>query len=64
MIHLLVDPILAAITCSNHFLYDFISLSHLSGGILAHSYLQRCSSLLRFVGICLCTALATAFQSD
>ncbi len=43
---------------NNHFLY----FCH-SGGILAHSSLQRCSSLLRFVAICLCTALITAFQS-
>ncbi len=48
---------------SNNFLYDFISLSHRSGGILTHSSLQRCSGLLMFVGIYLWTALATAFQS-
>ncbi len=63
MIQLPVGPLLAAITLSNHFLYDFISLSHRSGGILAHSSLQHCSNLLRFVGICLCTALTVAFQS-
>ncbi len=33
MIQLPVDPLLAAITWSNHFLYDFISLSHRSGRI-------------------------------
>ncbi len=63
MIQLPVDPLLAAITWSNNFLYDFISLSHRSGGILAHSSLQRCSSLLRFEGICLYTALTIWFQS-
>ncbi len=31
---------------------------------MAHSSLQRCSSLLRFVGICLYTALTTSFQDD
>ncbi len=41
------------------FNWILISLSHRSGGILDHS-LQRCSSLLRCVGICLYTALTTS----
>ncbi len=61
MIQLPVDPLFAEITWSNHFLYDFISLLHLSGGIA--SSLQHWCSLLMFVGICLRTALVTAFQS-
>ncbi len=63
MIQLLLDPLLAVITWNNNFLYDFICLSHRSGGLLVHSSLQHCSSLLRFVGTCLCMALTTAFQS-
>ncbi len=57
MIQLIVDPLLAAITWIKDFLYLYlyisISLSHRSGEILSHSSLQRCSCLLRFVGICL-----------
>lgn len=36
VIQQLVEQRLGAITWSNHFLYDFISLSHHCGGVLAH----------------------------
>ena len=42
-----------AVTWSNNFLYDIISLWHLCEGILADSSL-RCYSSLRFLGVSLC----------
>lgn len=38
----------SAITCSNHLLHHFISLSHRCGEILAHLFLQHLFSSLRF----------------
>ncbi len=60
MIQLPVNPLFAAITWGNPFPYDFSSLSHRSGRIVAHA-LQR--EFCFFLGICLCAALASAFQA-
>lgn len=44
----------SSITCSNCFLYDFLSCQ--CGGILSQSFLQCCFSSLRFAGVHSCTA--------
>lgn len=43
------------------FLYDFIRLSHWCRRILTHSSTQYCFCSLRFLDICLCTALSKYF---
>lgn len=45
MIQQFVEPTLAAITRSNHFLHDFISRSHHGGGTLARSLQHRFTSV-------------------
>ena len=66
LIQQLVAAASAAVRCSNGFLWDFISLSHGCGGILAHSSFQRCFSSLRFAALVyaqLSEGPTTAFQS-
>lgn len=63
MIQYLVNPPLEAITWNYYFLYDFISIAHCYGGILAHSSLHCCFISISFAGISLCTGLLRSWQS-
>ena len=58
-----MEPPLGAITWSNNFLYNFISLPHHCGEILVHTSWQQCFSSLTLVGICLHTALLKSHQT-